>query len=60
VGKNLVESKLRAEHNLIIIAIKKQSGEMIYNPTAQTELAAGDTMIVVGRKSDLEEAKKLL
>jgi voltage-gated potassium channel len=59
-GKNLIESKLRAEHNLIIIAIKKQSGEMIYNPTAQTELAAGDTLIVVGRKSDLETAKNLL
>jgi voltage-gated potassium channel len=59
-GKSLVESNLRAEHNLIIIAIKKQSGKMIYNPTAQTELTAGDTLIIVGKKSDLEKAKNLL
>jgi K+/H+ antiporter YhaU regulatory subunit KhtT len=33
---------------------------MIYNPTAQTELTAGDTLIIVGKKSDLEKAKNLL
>jgi len=59
-GKNLVESKLRPVYNLIIIAIKKHSGEMIYNPRAETQLTVGDTLIVVGKKSDLEKSKKLL
>lgn len=59
-GKSLIESKLRPLYNLIIVAIKKQNEDMIYNPTAETELKMGDTLIVVGKKSDLEEAKKLL
>ncbi|MCF8107854.1 MAG: potassium channel protein [Desulfohalobiaceae bacterium] len=59
-GKNLIESELRPKYNLIIIAIKKQDGGMIYNPKAEVELDVGDTLIVVGTKHDLEEVKKLL
>ncbi len=59
-GKNLIESELRPKFNLIIIAIKKQNGHMVYNPTADVILEAGDTLIVVGQKTDLEKVKFML
>ena len=59
-GKNLIESELRPKFNLIIIAIKKQNGDMVYNPTADVILEAGDTLIVVGQKTDLEQVKIML
>ena len=59
-GKNLIESELRPKFNLIIIAIKKQNGDMVYNPTADVILEAGDTLIVVGQKTDLEKVKIML
>ena len=59
-GKNLIESELRPKFNLIIIAIKKQNGDMVYNPTAEVILEAGDTLIVVGQKTDLEKVKIML
>lgn len=58
--KTLIDSRLRPEFNLIIIGIKKENGEMIYNPKPDEVLHKGDTLIVVGRREDLEEVKKLL
>ena len=59
-GKTLIDSRLRPECNLIIIGIKKENGEMVYNPKPDEILHKGDTLIVVGRSEDLEEVKKLL
>ncbi len=60
VGKNLIESELRPKFNLIIIAIKKTDGTMIYNPRADEVLEAKDTLIVVGKKTDLKKFKETL
>ncbi len=60
VGKNLIESELRPRFNLIIIAIKKKDGSMIYNPRAQEILDQEDTLIVIGKKTDLTKFKEIL
>ena len=44
VNQNLIESRIRPRFNLIVIAVKKPSGEMIFNPQPQNVLEAGDTM----------------
>ncbi len=59
-GKNLIEAKLRPRFNLIIIAIKKPEGKMIYNPLAGEILEEGDTLIVIGKKRDLQKFKQIL
>lgn len=53
VGKDLVASKIRPQFNLIIIAIKKQSGAMVFNPGPKEVIDAEDTLLAVGRKADL-------
>ena len=54
VGRNLTDSRLHAEHQLIIVAIKKQSGHMVFNPHARTEIEAGDTLVAIGHRDHLE------
>jgi len=60
VNQNLIEARIRPRFNLIIIAIKKASGEMIFNPLPQAILEAGDTMILVGRTEGLDGLKEVL
>ncbi len=53
VGKNLIDSNLRRDFGIIIVAIKKLSGEMIFNPMPSEKLEAGDVLVVIGKKEDL-------
>ena len=38
---------------MIVMAIRKESGEMIFNPPADTAVQAGDYLIVMGRPDNL-------
>lgn len=59
-GVNLLESGIRQELNIIIIAIRKSDGNMIFNPSSQTRMEKGDTLIALGHKHDLEALKDIL
>ena len=52
-------SRLRSDLGLIIVAIKKKHGAMVYTPPPETVLEAGDTLIALGKKSQLEQLEKL-
>ena len=39
---------------VILVAIKKPDGQMLFHPDAQVVLAAGDVLIMLGRRSDLD------
>ncbi len=60
VEKDLIESKIRPRFNLIIIAIKKESGEMVFNPGPKEVINSRDTLLAVGKKSDLNDIKNIL
>jgi voltage-gated potassium channel len=60
VDKDLIESQIRPRFNLIVIAIKKPDGEMIFNPVPQEILRAGDTLIVVGKGENCQELREIL
>lgn len=60
VNKNLIEARIRPRFNLIVIAVKKASGEMIFNPQPQSVLEAGDTMILVGKQDGLDGLREIL
>lgn len=53
VGKNLVESQVRPEYGLIVVAVKKDTGEMIYNPSAHYVIEKLDKLIALGEEKDL-------
>lgn len=59
-GVNLVESGIRQDLNIIIVAIRKGDGNMTFNPSSSTKIEAGDTLIALGNIKDLEALKRLL
>ncbi len=52
-GIILQDSGIRQKYNLIIIAIKKPDDRMIFNPSFETRLDVGDTVIAVGDPANL-------
>lgn len=60
IGKNLIESQLRKDYGVIIVAIKKISGQMIFNPQPIEKLDAGDIIVVLGKKEDVGRMNDVL
>jgi voltage-gated potassium channel len=58
VGLTLDECGIGRDLGIIIVAIRKSSGEMKFNPTSRNIIEAGDTLIALGeipKLSILEE-----
>lgn len=60
IDKNLIESNLRKEFGIIIVAIKKCSGEMIFNPLPKEKLEANDIIVALGKKEDLARMERII
>ncbi|MBL0712934.1 MAG: potassium channel protein [Desulfosarcina sp.] len=56
----LKDSGIRQRYNLIVIAIEKATGEMLFNPSFESLIAAGDTLIAVGEEPNLHSLAKTL
>ena len=52
-GKKLVDTDIRKELNLIIIAVKKPDGRMVFNPGPNTIIEDEDLLITLGENKDL-------
>jgi voltage-gated potassium channel len=59
-GISLRDSGLRDQNGLIVIAIKKASGEMVFNPDPETRIDAGDRLVVIGQQSSLLDLERRL
>ncbi len=59
-GKTLIESRIRQDFGVIIVAIKKPTDEMIFNPVPTEKLEAGDTIVVIGKREDMKRMNKVL
>lgn len=57
---SLVDSGIRQELNLIVIAIQDENGEMRFNPRADTQFAVGDTVVVMGSAKSIRQLEGLL
>lgn len=58
--KNLIESNLRKNFGIIIVAIKKNDGRMIFNPAPLEILQPHDVIVILGKKNDLADMKKVV
>lgn len=54
IGKSLEESGIRQRYGLIIVAIKKDSGKMIFNPLANYIIASGDRLVAMGEEENVK------
>lgn len=54
VGQDLIVSQIRPRFNLIIIAIRKPTGKMIFNPGPQEVMEEGDVLVGIGKHENFE------
>ena len=54
VGRKLRESVIRSELNIVIVSIRRDDGEIIFNPSGETEIEGGDMLISIGNPESLE------
>jgi len=59
-NKTLMESGIRSEHDLIVVAIKRQKGEMLFNPNPTTDILPGDILVVLGEHINIQGLEKKL
>ena len=60
VGKTLVTSNLRRDFGVIIVAIKKASAEMVFNPGPDAIIDANDVIIAIGKQHDMRRMREVL
>ncbi|MDA3899465.1 MAG: potassium channel protein [Spirochaetes bacterium] len=60
IGKTLLESNIRNDYGIIIIAIKKQNGSMLFNPTSDLRLDKSDVLIFVGKKKKIAQLQEMM
>lgn len=52
-GKTLAEVNVRREFKAIVLAIRRAGGQMVFNPSADARIEAGDSLIVMGEQEPL-------
>ena len=58
--QSLAEMQMRKELGVIVLAIRKASGEMHFNPPAEARITPGDHLIVMGRPDGLRRLEQML
>ena len=53
VGRRLRESVIRSELNVVIVSIRRNDGEIIFNPSGETTIEGGDMLIAIGNAESL-------
>lgn len=54
-GHKLKDTNIRSHLDVVVAAIRRADGEMIFNPSGDTHIRAGDMLICIGRAESLVE-----
>ncbi len=58
IDKELKETNISTELNLLIVAIRRKDGFMILQPSAETHIREGDLLIVIGKAESMQKLIK--
>jgi len=59
IGQSLEGSEIRKRYGLIIVAVKKDSGKMIFNPMANYTIDEDDRFIAMGEDENVKQFAEL-
>ena len=59
VGKELRSTTIRSELDVVVVSIRRQNGETLFNPAGDAQIENGDILIAIGRAESLSELNKL-
>lgn len=60
IGKSLEQMAIRRDTGVIVLAIRKSSGEMLFNPAPDTRVVSGDYLIAMGETLGLRKLENVL
>ncbi len=58
IDRELRETNLSTELNLLVVAIRRKSGEMIVQPSADTRVCESDLLILIGKAEQMQKLMK--
>lgn len=59
VGQPLRATPIRSELDIVVVSIRRQAGETFFNPSGDTQIHAGDLLIVIGQAGSLTKLNGL-
>jgi voltage-gated potassium channel len=59
VGRKLSETVIRSELNIVVVSIRRNDGNIIFNPSGETRIEAGDMLIAIGNAESLKRLNVL-
>jgi len=59
-GRALADVDIQYKTGVVILALRKASGEMLFNPAPEVKMSAGDHLIAMGDSSNLQKLGRLL
>lgn len=58
-GRKLMDSRIRQDLGIILVAIKKPDGKMVFNPAPELVIEAGDLLISLGHRQQLDRLEEM-
>ncbi len=58
-GKTIKDADIRAKNWVVIVALKKDKGKILFNPRAHTLIEAGDKVAVIGEPEHFSQFEKM-
>jgi voltage-gated potassium channel len=58
-GRKLRDTTIRSEMNIVIVSIRRSNGQIVFNPSGDTTIEAGDMLIAIGDAEALMKLNKL-
>ena len=55
VGQELRSTPIRSEFDVVIVSIRRHSGDVLFNPAGDAKIESGDILIAIGRAESLEK-----
>lgn len=59
VGQELRATPIRSELDVVIISIRRQDGQIVFNPAADCKIEIGDILIAIGQMESLQKLNQL-
>lgn len=58
-GKTIASSLIRANHNVIVVAIKRANVQTAFNPPDEAKIEVGDTLVMLGARDQLDRVEAM-
>ena len=52
-GQKLSETNIRSELDIVVVSIRRSSGEILFNPSGEATIESGDILIAIGHAESL-------